>query len=62
METGLDKAMEEIAAQRALFWQCQQRRVKRLPREWQEAVNRGEELLRDAQRRKIESKASFPLL
>ena len=56
----LDNAMEEITSQRALFWQCQERKLKRLPREWREAIDRGERLLRGAQRLKIESKVSFP--
>jgi hypothetical protein len=57
-----DRAMEEVASQRELFWQPQKRKLKRLPLEWQEAIERGEELLRHAQRRKIESDALFPLL
>ena len=66
MKTGLsghfDRAMEEVASQRELFWQPKQRKLKSLPQEWREAIERGEELLRDAQRRKIESDALFPLL
>jgi hypothetical protein len=66
MKTGLsgyfDRAMEEVSSQRELFWQPKKRKLKRLPLEWREAIERGEELLRDAQRRKIESDALFPLL
>ena len=63
METGLSsRAMVEVAAQRELFWETRKRRLSRLSREWREAIERGEELLRDAQRRKIESNLSFPLL
>jgi len=62
MKTYFDRAMEEVASQRELFWQTQKRKLKRLPLEWQEAIERGEELLRDAQRRKIESDVLFPLL
>jgi len=59
----LERAMQEIASQRELFWQPRARRVKRLPHEWREAIERGEELLRDVQRRKIESNGvSFSLL
>jgi len=57
-----DRAMEEVASQRELFWQPKKRKLKSLPLEWREAIERGEELLRDAQRRKIESNLSFPLL
>jgi hypothetical protein len=62
METGFDRAMAEVAAQRELFWETRKRKLRRLPQVWREAIERGEELLRDAQRRKIESKLSFPLL
>jgi hypothetical protein len=66
MNTGFknhfDKAMAEVESQRQLFWQSQQRRLKRVPPEWRQAIERGEELLRNAQRRKIESDALFPLL
>ena len=54
-----DRAMEEVASQRELFWQPKKRKLKSLPQEWREAIERGEELLRDAQRRKIESNVSF---
>ena len=54
-----DRAIEEVASQRELFWQTQKRKLKRLPLEWQEAIERGEKLLRDAQRRKIESEVFF---
>ena len=62
MKTYFDRAMEEVASQRELFWQTQKRKLKRLPLEWREAIERGEELLQDVQRRKIESNVSFPLL
>lgn len=66
MDTGsrkyCEKVMGEITSQRALFWQCQQRKLKRLPPEWREAIERGEGLLREAQRRKIETDVSFSLL
>ena len=62
MGTGFDRAMKEVVAQRELFWETRKQKLKRLPLEWQEAIERGEELLRDAQRRKIESNLSFPLL
>jgi len=63
MKTDLTgRAMEEVASQRELFWQPKQRKLKSLPLEWREAIERGEELLRDAQRRKIESDVLFPLL
>ena len=62
MRTGFDRAMAELAAQRELFWETRKRKLRRLPREWREAIERGEELLRDAQRRKIEANLSFPLL
>ncbi len=61
-DNHLERAMQEVASQRELFWQSQERKLKRLPRGWREAIERGEGLLRDAQRRKIESKASFSLL
>jgi len=57
-----DRAMQEVVSQRELFWQSQERKLKRLPPAWRDAIERGEELLRDAQRRKIESKVSFSLL
>ena len=47
-----DRAMEEVASQRELFWQPKRRKLKSLPLEWREAIERGEELLRDTQRRK----------
>lgn len=62
MGTGLERAMVEVAAQRELFWETRKRKLRRLAPEWREAIERGEELLRDAQRRKIESNLSFPLL
>jgi hypothetical protein len=62
MGTGFDRAMAEVAAQRELFWETRKRKLRRLPQGWREAIERGEELLRDAQRRKIESDVSFPLL
>jgi len=62
MGTGFDRAMVEVAAQRELFWETRKRKLRCLPPEWREAIERGEELLRDAQRRKIESNLSFPLL
>jgi hypothetical protein len=62
MGTGFDRAMVEVAAQRELFWETRKRKLRRLPREWREAIERGEELLRDAQRRKIESDVAFSLL
>ena len=62
MKTGFDRAMEEVASQRELYWQPKKRKLKSLPREWREAIERGEELLRDAQRRKIESDVLFPFL
>src|SRR5262245_30677241 len=46
MKTGFDRAMEEVASQRELFWHTQKRKLKRLPLEWREAIERGEELLR----------------
>lgn len=58
----LDRAIEEVASQRELFRQTQRHKLKRLPQEWRDAVERGEELLRHAQKRKIESDPSFPLL
>ena len=62
LTTHFDRAMQEVVSQRELFWQSQQRKLKRLPPEWRDAIERGEELLRDAQRRKIESEDSFSLL
>jgi hypothetical protein len=63
MKTGLathfEKAMEEIASQRALFREAQERKLKRLAPEWRQAVERGEGLLREAQRLKIQSEVSF---
>ena len=49
----VERAMCEIVSQRQLFRQSQQRKIKRLSPEWQEAIERGEELLRLAQRRRI---------
>lgn len=58
----LEKALTELASQRELFWQPQRKKLQRLPSEWRHAIERGEALLRDAQRLKIESKVSFSLL
>ena len=58
----IGRAMQEVISQRELFWQPRARKLKRLPREWREAIERGEGLLRDAQRRKIETDVSFSLL
>ena len=58
----LEKALTELASQRELFWQPQQKKLQRLPSEWRNAIERGEALLLDAQRLKIESKVSFSLL
>lgn len=57
MSTKTDRAMEEVASQRELFWYAQERTLKRLPKPAREAVKCGEALLRDAQRRKIEAPA-----
>src|SRR5262249_3337701 len=65
MESALTKyferALEKVVSQRALFRRRQRHRFERLPQPWRDAVERGEELLRDAQRRKLESQTSFPL-
>jgi hypothetical protein len=58
----IGNAMREVVSQRELFWQPQKRKLDRLPKPAREAIERGEALLRDAQRRKIESKVSFSLL
>ena len=58
----VDRALTELASQRELFWRPRRRTLKRLPSEWRHAIERGEALLRDAQRLKIESKVSFSLL
>jgi len=58
----LERAMQEIASQRELFWQPQQRKLKGLSPGWREAIERGEELLKSAQRKKIEASVSFSLL
>lgn len=55
-------AMNEVGSQRQLFWQQQQRKLSGLPAEWRRAIERGEDLLKAAQKRKIASAASFPLL
>jgi hypothetical protein len=60
--SNFERAMAEVASQRELFWQSQRRKLNRLPLPWREAIERGEALLRDAQRRKIESSVSFSLL
>lgn len=57
----VQRAMQEVASQRELFWQPQTGKLKRLPPEWRQAIERGEELLRSAQRKKIEGILSFPL-
>jgi hypothetical protein len=62
LSQGLDRAMAEITAQRQLFWQPQKRMLNRLPKAAREAIERGEALLREAQRQKIESTVSFSLL
>lgn len=58
MENKVERAMQEVASQRQLFWQSQARKLKRVPPEWRQAIERGEDLLR----RKIESNVSFSLL
>ncbi len=58
----VNRAMCEIVSQRQLFRQSQQRKIKRLSPEWQEAIERGEELLRLAQRRRIEGGEVMSLL
>jgi hypothetical protein len=58
----VERAICEVVSQRQLFWQPRERKLKKLPSEWQEAIKRGEELLREAQRKKIESVVSFSLL
>jgi len=62
LESNADRAMQEVTAQRELFWEPQKRALNRLPQSARKAIERGEALLRDAQRRKIESKALFSLL
>jgi hypothetical protein len=62
LDRQLDVALAEIASQRELFWQPQRKKLQRLPSQWRHAIERGEALLRDAQRLKIESKVSFSLL
>ena len=66
MESCLDKALDqgltELASQRELFWRRKRRTLERLPSEWRHAIERGEELLRDAHKLKLESKVSFSLL
>ena len=61
-DKALDTALTELASQRELFWQPQQKQLQRLPAQWRRAIERGEELLKQAQRKKIESAVSFPLL
>jgi hypothetical protein len=58
----VDTALAELASERELFWRPQRKKLQRLPSEWRHAIERGEALLRDAQRLKIESKVSFSLL
>jgi hypothetical protein len=62
VDKELDTALAELATERELFWRLRRRTLKRLPSEWRHAIERGEALLRDAQRLKIESKVSFSLL
>jgi hypothetical protein len=62
LDRQLDLALVEVASQRELFWQPQKRKLQRLPSHWRHAIERGEELLKQAQRKKIESAVSFPLL
>lgn len=62
LDRQLDQALAEVAAQRELFWQPQKRKLQRLPSHWRHAIERGEDLLKQAQRKKIESAVSFPLL
>lgn len=56
--TIIEKAMNEINSQRELFIQQRLSRVRRSP-QMQRAIQRGEELLRIAQRKKLESDVSF---
>ena len=58
----IERAMCEIVSQRQLFRQSQQRKIKRLSPEWQEAIERGEELLMAVQRRRIEGGEAMSLL
>ena len=58
----LDTALAELASERELFWRSQRQQLQRLPSEWRHAIERGEELLRDAHRLKLECKVSFSLL
>ena len=62
MASHSNRAMEEVASQRELFWHAQKRALNRLPKPAREAIERGEALLHDAQRQKIKSKVSFSLL
>ena len=62
LDRQLDVALAEVASQRELFWQPQLPKLQRLPSQRRHAIERGEELLKRAQRKKIESAVSFPLL
>jgi hypothetical protein len=48
----VDIRLAELATQRELFWRPRRRKLKLLPSEWRKAIERGEELLRDAHRLK----------
>ena len=58
----IDNRLAELATQRAVFWRPRRRKLELLPSEWRHAIERGEDLLRDAHRLQIESKVSFSLL
>jgi hypothetical protein len=53
------RVMQEVISQRGLFWQRQETKLRRLSPQWRKAIERGEQLLREAQKRKIESSFSF---
>jgi hypothetical protein len=55
----LSRAMQEVISQRELFWLPQETKLRRLSPKWRKAIERGEEILREAQKRKIESCFSF---
>ena len=55
-QDALEVALAEIASQRALFRQGYERKLKRLAPELKQAIQRGEQLLTAAHRKKLSSK------
>ena len=58
----VDNAMGEVISQRRLFWKSRARKLKRLSPRMATAIERGEELLKEAQKKTLNSVPSFSLL